>query len=86
MLKFALNCQNKVMKNEHLMMSLCVLTKWGNWNDVDHILNFHNLLLLILILICIMQIKDGCAEGKDLVLSLMSTMERSIFLLLHWSQ
>ena len=31
-------------------------------------------MILILILICMMQIKDGFAEGKDLVVSVMSAM------------
>jgi len=63
-----------VMKNEYLVMSLFVLTKWGNWHDLDYLLSFHNLLLLILILICIMQIKDGFVEAKDLVVSVMSAI------------
>jgi len=68
-----------IMKNEHLIMSLCVVTKWGNWHDLNHLLNFHNVLLLILILIYIMQINNRFDEDKDLVVSYVS-YERGAYL------
>lgn len=47
----------------------------SNWHDLDHLFNFSNLHHLTTDFnFCDMQIKDGFAEGKDLVVTVMSSM------------